>query len=115
MKMFKKISFLVFSLIIGFISSYYFESFLSMAFNLTKGVSENPEGKIFMPLGVIIILTILTVTFLTIKKVFKSTVYHKTEKFIFMFLLILVWIVGTILTLDYWRNFFVDLNILFNL
>lgn len=89
----------------GFFSAYYTASFLSVAFNFTHGAANNPDGELSIPIGIVILLTIITIDILIIVKTIKSSSMKKFEKVLTISLFVIVKITGLIVDQDGWRNF----------
>lgn len=64
----------------GFISAVCTPVFMSLAFNFMHGVGNNPDGTMFIPVGIAILLAILTIDILIIVKTIKSSSMTKFEK-----------------------------------
>lgn len=89
----------------GFFSAYYTASFLSVAFNFGKGICYNPEGAMFIPVGIAILLAILTIDILIIVTTIKSSSMTKFEKVLTISLFVIVKIIGLIIDQNGWKNF----------
>lgn len=93
-------------LVYGYLASYYFSGFLNVAFNFSKGIANNPDGVITVPIGILIVLVILLVNVLLVRYIFKSTGMSKIEKWVNIVLFALATAIGTYLTLYSWNTFF---------
>lgn len=89
----------------GVFSSIYTPSFLSVAFNFTHGAANNPDGELSIPIGIVILLTIITIDILIIVKTIKSSGMTKFEKVLTISLFVIVKIIGLIVDQDGWKNF----------
>lgn len=89
----------------GFFSAYYTASFLSVAFNFGKGICYNPEGAMFIPVGIAILLAILTIDILIIVRTIKSSSMTKFEKVLTISLFVIVKIIGLMVDQNGWKNF----------
>ena len=101
----KTISKNLFYSVYGFFSAYYTAGFLSVAFNFGKGICYNPEGAMFIPVGIVILLAILMIDIVIIVKTLKSDNMSKLEKALTILLFIIVKIIGLMLDQNGWRNF----------
>ena len=95
---------LVFTLY-GFFSAVCTPGFMDLAFNFTHGIGNNPEGTMFIPIGIAILLAILTIDILIIVKTIKSASMTKFEKVLTISLFIIVKIIGLMVDQNGWRNF----------
>ena len=89
----------------GFFSAVYTPSFLNVAFNFGKGICYNPEGAMFIPVGIAILLAILTIDILIIAKTVKSNNMTKFEKVLTLSLFVIVKIIGLMVDRNGWKNF----------
>lgn len=96
--------------IYGFISGLYLPSILSVAFNYTHGPVNNPDGEIFIPVGILILLTILVIDVLVIIRTIKSEKMTKHEKIITILVFISAKFIGLTQDQEGWRNFIYSLK-----
>ncbi|MBR2861249.1 MAG: hypothetical protein IKB86_05375 [Clostridia bacterium] len=89
----------------GFFSALYTPSFLSVAFNFTHGAANNPDGELSIPIGIVILLTIIAIDILIIAKTIKSSGMTKFEKVLTILLFVIVKIIGLMVDQDGWKNF----------
>ena len=89
----------------GFLSGVYTPGLLSLAFNFMHGIANNPDGESLMPLGIILVLTILTIDILIIVKTIKSKSIPTLEKVLTIGLFVIVKSIGLMVDQDGWRNF----------
>ena len=89
----------------GFFSACYTPVLLSIVFNFTHGVGNNPEGTMFIPFGIVILLAILTIDILIIAKTIKSNSMTKFEKVRTISLFVIVKFIGLMVDQNGWRNF----------
>ena len=80
----------------------YGASILCMAFNI--GIGEDPDGRMFIPLGIAILVTILIIDFLIVIKTIKSNNLTKLEKAVIITIFVIVKIIGLMADQDGWRN-----------
>ena len=78
---------------------------MSVAFNFTHGAANNPDGELSIPIGIVILLTIITIDILIIVKTIKSSNMKKFEKVLTISLFVIVKITGLIVDQDGCRNF----------
>ena len=95
----------LFYTVYGFFSAIYTPAFMSMAFNFMHGIGNNSDGTIFIPIGIAIILAILTIDILIIVTTIKSSSMTKFEKMFTLSLFVIVKIIGIMVDQDGWRNF----------
>lgn len=105
MQKFKNILKMVFYTVYGLFSAMYTPAFMSVAFNFGKGICYNPEGAMFIPVGIVILLAILAIDILIIVKTIKSNNMTKLEKVFAISLFATSKIVGLTLDQNGWRNF----------
>lgn len=77
---------------------------ISIAFNFTHGAVNNPDGEIFILIGIIILLTVLTIDILIVAKTIKSGTMKRFVKVLIILLFILVRIIGLTVDKNGWRN-----------
>ena len=87
------------------LSSLYTPSNLNIAFNFSHGIANNPDGIISVPIGIAIILTILTIDVLIVVKTAKSKNISKLKKVFFILSFIIIKIICLTLDQNGWRNF----------
>ncbi len=92
-------------IVFAFFSAYYIPSILSVAFNFTHGTANNPDGEVFVPIGIIILLTILMIDILLIVKTIKSNNMTKHKKVLTISIFVIVKIIGLMVDQDGWKNF----------
>jgi len=73
----------------GFLVFYIFPSLLLLAFNRTKGAVNNPDGKIFVPIALFLIILIPVLFFLINKVIIKKLFSDKKVLIIFVFAFII--------------------------
>lgn len=56
----------LFNLLFGFITTKYFPSILALALNRTHGVGNNPDGEMFVPFGIILLICLVVANLLLI-------------------------------------------------
>lgn len=84
---------------------------LMLSFNLSKGPVNNPDGVIFIPVGIIMLLAFLAVDILIIVKTAKSNNLSRTEKLVSVLVFIILKILClAIIDQNGLRNFFEDFN-----
>ena len=88
----------------GWLSGVYVPVFIAIAFNVTKGVGNNPDGIMFIPLGILLLLAIFIIDILIIVKTVKSNKMTRTEKVINLSLFVLARIAGLMVDQNGWRN-----------
>ena len=71
-------------MIYGIFSGIYTPAIISLAFNFMKGVGNNPEGTMFIPFGIAILLAIVAIDIAIIVKTIKSKNLLKREGFLFL-------------------------------
>ena len=113
MSNFKAISKNLLYAIYGFLSAVYTPSFMSIAFNLTKGAVNNPEGSMFVPFGFGILLAILLIDILIITKMIKGKNMTKSAKVLAISLFVVVKIIGLMLDQNGWKYFIHDFSLKF--
>lgn len=104
----KKVKFILKNLLFiayGFFCAYLTPSLLNTAFNFTKGISNNPEGAIFVPFGIIMLVAILAIDILIIIKTIKSKNMTVAEKVITITIFIVAKVIGLTLDKNGWNNF----------
>jgi len=89
----------------AFFSSYFTPSILSVTFNFTHGVANNPDGELLVPIGIITIFAILIIDLLFIVKTIKSNNVTKNEKMLTILFFVIVKIIGLMMDPDGGRNF----------
>lgn len=89
----------------GFFSAVCTPVFMSLAFNFMHGVGNNPDGIMFIPVGIAILLAILTIDILIIVRTIKSSSITKLEKVLTISLFVIVKIIGLMVDQDGWKNF----------
>lgn len=83
-----------------------------LSFNLNKGPVNNPEGVMFIPVGIIVLLAFLAVDILIIVKTVKSKTLLRREKVIFIiFFVILKILCLALIDQNGLRNFLKYFNI----
>ena len=90
----------------GWLSGVCVPAFIAIAFNLTKGVGNNPDGIMFIPLGILLLLAIFIIDILIIVKTVKSNKMTRTEKVITLSLFVLARIAGLMVDQNGWKNLF---------
>ena len=90
----------------GCLSGVYTPVFIAIAFNITKGVGNNPDGIMFIPVGIVILLAILIIDVLIIVKTIKNNKMTRMEKVIIISLFALAKIAGLMVDQNGWRNVF---------
>jgi len=94
----------------AFFSSYFTPSILSVTFNFTHGVANNPDGELLVPIGIITIFAILIIDLLFIVKTIKSNNMTKVEKILTIALFVAAKMIGLMVDQDGWRNVFTCLK-----
>ena len=89
----------------GYFSACYTPVFLGLAFNFTDGVQNNPEGAMFIPVGIIILLAVLIIDVLIVVKTIRSDDMTKLEKTLTILAFAVIKIIGLTVDRDGWRNF----------
>lgn len=78
----EKTALLLLGAIHSVISGFFTPWLLMLSFNLSKGPVNNPEGVMFIPVGIIVLLAFLAIDILIIVKTVKSNNLSRTEKLI---------------------------------
>jgi len=95
----------LFIVVYGGFSGVYTPVLLSFAFNFSHGIAYNPDGRLFMPFAIALLLAILTVDILIIVKTIKSNTMTRFEKILTILLFVTVKTIGLMVDQDGWRNF----------
>ena len=77
---------------------------ISFAFNFMKGVGNNPEGTIFVPFGIVILLSVIVIDIAIIVKTIKSDNMTRLEKVLAVSLFVIAKFIGLMVDQDGWRN-----------
>ncbi len=91
--------------LILFISTYFLPLYFMLAFNFSKGIQNNSDGIMFIPVGFILIIMSFFINFFLIKKSVASIRSNKNKN-IFLAVLIIAALAPIIINLKYWGNFF---------
>ena len=97
-------------MVYGFFTAVYTPVFICLAFNFMHGVGNNPDGEIFIPFGIAILLAILVIDILIIMKTIKSNNMTKVEKILTIALFVAAKMIGLMVDQDGWRNVFTCLK-----
>ncbi len=89
-----------------FFSSYSLPLFLTIAFNYTKGIANNPDGELLIPFGIIGVLIIIIIDILIIRSHLINVDNTKNERIIVLSLSFVSIIIGVLLPVEVWNNFF---------
>lgn len=88
----------------GVFSGIYTPVIISLAFNFMKGVGNNPEGTMFIPFGIAILLAIMVIDIAIIVKTIKSNNMTRLEKVFTVSLFVIVKFIGLMVDQNGWRN-----------
>ena len=102
----KKALYFAFALFFGGFAAYYYPAALIVAFNFTHGIANNPDGDIVRPLGVLFAFFLIVVAFFFCRQVIQTETLKKTGKWVCFSVLCFTAIVGTVLSLYAWKEFF---------
>lgn len=89
-----------------FFSGYSLPWLLTAAFNYSKGIANNPDGEGLMPFGIIGVLIIIIIDILIIRSHSRNIDNTKKEKIILLSLSFISIIIGILLPIEIWNNFF---------
>lgn len=87
-------------------STYMFPMFLLIAFNWADGICINPDGEMFIPIGVLLSLAVLVLDFLLIRKIVVSKTAKCAEKILLLVTLVALAAVATVCATREWKLFF---------
>lgn len=91
-------------MIYGVFSGIYTPVIISLAFNFMKGVGNNPEGTMFVPFGIAILLAIIAIDIAIIVKTIKSNNMTRLEKVLAVSLFVIAKFIGLMVDQNGWRN-----------
>ena len=87
------------------ISSFSIPLFLLIAFNFMKGIQTNDDGKMFIPIGIILVVATVAINIFLTAKILKT--YKKPAHIIFFYLaLVIIFFITFTLTYSAWYEFF---------
>ena len=89
----------------GYFSGVYTPVFLTMAFNYMKGPVNNPEGEMFVPLGIMILLAMTAADVLIIVKTVRSGSMTRWAKVLTVLIFIAAKVIGLTTDRDGWKSF----------
>ena len=89
----------------GYFSGVYTPVFLTMAFNYMKGPVNNPEGEMFVPLGIMILLAMTAADVLIIVKTVRSGSMTRWEKVLTVLTFIAAKVIGLTTDRYGWNSF----------
>ena len=88
----------------GVFSGIYTPVIISLTFNFMKGVGNNPEGTMFIPFGIAILLAIMVIDIAIIVKTIKSNNMTRLEKVLAVSLFVIAKFIGLMVDQNGWRN-----------
>ena len=91
-------------MIYGVFSGIYTPVIISLAFNFMKGVGNNPEGTMFVPFGIAILLTIIALDIAIIVKMIKSNNMTRLKKVLAVSFFVIAKFIGLMVDQNGWRN-----------
>ena len=91
-------------MIYGIITGIYTPVIISLAFNFMHGVGNNPDGIMFIPFGIAIILAVIAIDITIIVKTIKSNEMTRFEKMLVISLFVISKFIGLMVDQDGWRN-----------
>ncbi len=106
MRTFKRIAYYVVSIAVVFMSSYCMSVFFLIAFNYGKGIQNNEDGILCIPLGFLLIGLALVIDGLFVRKALKMNRDSRWSKILIIAVLIGIVILSVILTSSTWKMFF---------
>ena len=102
----KKILKHIITMLYFFFSSFSLPVLLTIAFNYTKGIANNPDGVLLIPFGIIGTLTVIVIDILIVRSYLTNVNNTKTKKNIILTLSFVLILTGILLPVDVWNNFF---------
>lgn len=104
--MVKRILYSIISILYVFLSAYFMPAFFLYAFNFGKGIQNNEDGILLIPVGFfLIVLTVLT-DVLLVRNAFKMSGDSLRNKLLIVAVLAVILIVAVIVTFSSWTFFF---------
>lgn len=104
--MLKRTLYTIFSVIFGFTSTYFLPLFLLVAFNYTKGIQNNEDGILFIPVGFFLIALTLLIDILLARKAFKmNRDDSRKRKWIIAGMIVIV-LASVVAAFSAWQSFF---------
>lgn len=94
------------SMICFFLSSYLLPLFLLIAFNYGKGIQNNEDGIMFIPLGFVLVTAVVIIDVLLIRSAIRSCAKDRKKQFVVAGILLLILAVTVALTFSSWKTFF---------
>ena len=104
--MLKRLAYYAVSIVYTVFSSYLFPGFLLIAFNYGKGIQNNEDGILCIPLGFVLVGLTVLLEVVLVRKALKMQQASRLEKVLVCVVLIAVLILSAILTAQTWRLFF---------
>lgn len=104
--MIKRILFYITSAVYLLFSSYLMPIFILFAFNYMKGIANNEDGILFIPIGFIFVILTIVFDVLLIRKALKLNNNSKRNRLIVILFVAAILIIAVILNLSEWQLFF---------
>lgn len=104
--MIKRLAYYIVSIACVVFSSYLMPGFLLFAFNYGKGIQNNEDGIMFIPVGFILVGLTVFLNVIVVRKVLKMQQDSRHKKLLVVLVLLAIVIVSVIVTETTWALFF---------